>query len=323
MGDQLSRLLRSALNPTNRAVIHCHDPLSAWAAACIRSPETPLVQTVHGPWSREHDSVAQTKNNLLTRELRRVEQQAFQSSDLLLPVDQGQAAILKDEFEVPPERIVVIENAVDVETLQEIAASATAARPDFPLFIVARRLVPKNGVEFAIRALARMGRSDVQMCIAGDGPLRRSLQSLAGELGVAPQVQFLGNVPRREVIRLFGRATGAIVPSVPDHGVVEATSLAVLEAMACGVPVIGSDIGGIAEILEGGKTGYLVPAADVDGLARQITAVLNLKVSERQQLCAAAQQRVRSKFGCDQWLERILTVYRECTERKTGALEIR
>jgi glycosyltransferase involved in cell wall biosynthesis len=100
-----------------------------------------------------------------------------------------------------------------------------------------------------------------------------------------------------------------LVPSVPVNAIVEATSLAVLEAMASRVPVIGSNIGGIAEIM-GDGSGFLVPAGDVEALAAAMQSVAALPASERERLGEKARARVRAAYGSDAWLARIVEVYR-------------
>jgi glycosyltransferase involved in cell wall biosynthesis len=232
-----------------------------------------------------------------------VEREAFTAADLLVAVDQGQADYVVRDFGVDPRRVIVIPNAVDVD-----AFPAPAERRDSPFLLVPRRLVPKNGVEFALRAFARVRGGPLRLLIAGDGPLRPDLQRLAAELGVATRVVFLGNVNRAELLAMMGEAVAVLVPSVPVNGIVEATSLAVLEGMASRVPVIGSSIGGVAEIMAGGH-GVLVPAADATALAAAIERIVEMTAYERKVLVERARARVRDAYGVDAWMRRLTAVY--------------
>jgi glycosyltransferase involved in cell wall biosynthesis len=284
-------------------VIHTHDPLATSAAARARSRPVPIVQTVHGPWSRENATMHRRNLPRHQSMMESVEREAFTAADLLVAVDQGQADYVVRDFGVDPRRVIVIPNAVDVD-----AFPAPAERRDSPFLLVPRRLVPKNGVEFALRAFARVRGGPLRLLIAGDGPLRPDLQRLAAELGVATRVVFLGNVNRAELLAMMGEAVAVLVPSVPVNGIVEATSLAVLEGMASRVPVIGSSIGGVAEIMAGGH-GVLVPAADATALAAAIERIVEMTAYERKVLVERARARVRDAYGVDAWMRKLTAVY--------------
>jgi glycosyltransferase involved in cell wall biosynthesis len=180
-------------------------------------------------------------------------------------------------------------------------------------------LVPKNGVEYAIRGFANAGLADVGLVIAGDGTERGFLESLATDLGVDRRVHFLGTVDKDEMYSLLKTALAVIVPSVPSKGVVEATSFSVLEAMAVGVPVIGSAIGGIAEIMEDNSRGFLVPPGDVAAIGSAIRTVTGLDESSRTILIRNARNRVRAGFGVERWFDNIIAVYTEAIDSLTDA----
>ena len=292
-------------------VIHCHDPLSTCAALRSGIQGAAVIQTVHGPWSKENQGSGLGPGTAFNRAIQRLEEKAFAAAHLLLPVDRGQAAILQKEFGVEERRIRVIENAVDVERLGAVHAVYHSARMPIHYFLVPRRLVPKNGVEFAIRGFARIGHHDAGLVIAGAGFLRRSLEKLSRELGVSGRVKFLGEVPRERLLPLMKRSEAVVVPSVPADGVVEATSLSVLEAMAIGVPVIGSAIGGINEIIADDSMGFLTPPRDPEAISRAMEAVLALDETSRGAVVQNALSRVREKFGSEAWIERIVSLYQE------------
>jgi glycosyltransferase involved in cell wall biosynthesis len=138
-----------------------------------------------------------------------------------------------------------------------------------PRIIVPRRLFPKNGVEFFVRALPRIAReTDAEAVLVGDGPERSRLEALARDLGVADRITFLGKKPHREMPGLLSSGILAVVPSL-----MEATSVAALEAMACGLPVAGSAVGGLPEILDE-EVGGLFPPGDVGALAETVVGLL-------------------------------------------------
>jgi glycosyltransferase involved in cell wall biosynthesis len=112
------------------------------------------------------------------------------------------------------------------------------------------------------------------MAIMGDGPLRTSLASLCRQLGLEECVSFLGKLPRWTVIERLKGAAATLVPSVPWQGDEEATSIAALESMAVGTPVVASRSGGLAEIIEDGTTGVLVEPGNPRAIAAGVRGLL-------------------------------------------------
>ncbi len=298
-----------AERPAAATIFHAHDPLATCAVLRVLKAGDRVVQTVHGPLSREVVGAGYRAGGAVEGTLKSLERTAFGSAALLLPVDEGQAAILREEFSVSAGRIRVIRNAVDVEELRgsDGRPTETASR-DGP-FLVPRRLVKKNGVSVAIRALAEPEAVAFRIVVAGDGPERRCLKKVARRSGVSGRVRFAGPVSHPRLIAMMRTASGVIIPSVPFAGVVEATSLALLEAMACGAPVIGSNIGGIAEIMGAGDLGYLVPPGDPAAIAGAMRAIQTLDDASRRERLERAREHVRKRFGAAQWTAAILEAY--------------
>ncbi len=135
--------------------------------------------------------------------------------------------------------------------------------------VVPRRLFPKNGVEYFVRALPTIfARFDARAVVIGDGPERPRLEALARELGVADRIDFLGARPHGEMPDLLAGSDLAVFPSL-----MEATSVAALEAMACGVPVAASRVGGLPEIVDD-RVGGLFPPRDPERLAGTVIGLL-------------------------------------------------
>ena len=314
MGAQLRRLgalLRKEIDGFAPDLVHCHEPFSASAAGeVIGARALPLVETVHGPALYEAE-MGGTMRGWRHREfILGCERRAFAAARRIIAVDSGQAAILRNDYAVDPARIAVIFNCVNVAEVRRLAEAQSPLHPVEPYFLVPRRLVPKTGVQYAIAALTRMGDTAARLVIAGGGPLRKELESLAASLGVAERTRFLGSLSREEALPLFPRAAAVIVPSVPASGVVEATSLAVTEAMACGTLVIASRLGGLAELVENGVTGLLVPPADPDALAAAMTKAMR-DMPLRQRILEAARRKVETDYDAPAWLEKTIAVYRQ------------
>ena len=185
-----------------------------------------------------------------------------------IAVSRDVAGNLTRRFHVPDAKIVVIPNAVDEgETAHGLARPAI----DWPVAagrtaaLILARLEQEKGVDVAIDAVAQV--AGVDLVIAGTGSCRAALESKAARLGVSHRVHFLGH--RRDPASLLARANVFVLSS---H--VEGLPLSVLEAMAAGVPVVATNIGGTREAIEHGTTGLLVPPGDSNALAAAIVQVL-------------------------------------------------
>ena len=167
----------------------------------------------------------------------------------------------------PHPRAEALTNGVDTELF---APRAVMARPRArPRVIVPRRLFEKNGVEYFIRAVPLVrAQMEIDAVLVGDGPERERLERLADELGVSDSVTFMGRRANDEMPALLADADVAVLPSL-----MEATSVAALEAMSCGVPVAASRVGGLPEIVDE-SVGTLFEPADPASLATALVALL-------------------------------------------------
>ena len=168
--------------------------------------------------------------------------------------------------------------------------------------VVPRRLFPKNGVEFFVRALPEIAEgADVDVILIGDGPERGRLEALAARLGVADRLDFLGARPHAEMPGLLCSADLAVFPSL-----VEATSVAALECMACGLPVAASAVGGLPQIVDD-SVGGLFPPADPAALAAKVLELLaDGGLAARG---ATGRRRVVSMWSNERLVDRHLEVY--------------
>lgn len=182
----------------------------------------------------------------------------------------------------------------------------------FRIFTVSR-LVEFKGTEFGIRAVARLvkQRPGIRYAIAGDGPLRESLEALVTELGLEQHVEFLGQVSSEDLRRIFGDCDLFMLNSViASDGCSEGQGVVLLEAQASGAPVIGSRSGGIPENIVEGRTGFLVPERDPEAVAEKIAYLM-----DNEELWAsmskAAPQHVAENFDLEKLNDRLVELYGE------------
>jgi glycosyltransferase involved in cell wall biosynthesis len=204
------------------------------------------------------------------------------------------------------EHLLCIENGVDLERFRP--ASADPARAPSGELVVgcAARLVPGKGVADLLRGLALVPESErVVVQVAGEGPERPALEALAAALGLDQRARFLGYVPD---IPAFWRACD--MAAVPTRQLVESFSIAAVEAMACGIPVIATRRGALPDVVVDGVTGTLVEAGDVDAVGVAIGAYAS-DSALRQAHGAAARERCEERYG----IERTAAAYaRVCSE---------
>ena len=162
----------------------------------------------------------------------------------------------------------VVPNIVD-RVLFRPAEVADAA--DDERILVARNLEPIYDIATALRAFARLRRERprVRLIVAGSGPERAALEALAAELRIADGVEFTGRIGREEMAARLRGCRVALNPSRIDN-----MPNSVLEALACGVPVVSTRVGGVAHIVEDGRSALLVPAGDDAAMAAALQRVL-------------------------------------------------
>lgn len=164
------------------------------------------------------------------------------------------------------------------------------------------RLHPQKGVDTLVRAMADL--PDAQLVLAGDGPDRAQLERLAVQLGVRDRIRFLGFVGHDAVPKLFRSADVFVMPSRYEE-----LGTAIIEAMACGLPVVASRTGGIPDLVEDGHTGLLTPPGDPVALAEALGRVLS-DVDLAVALGCAARER-STAYRWPALANRVLQTYRE------------
>ena len=229
--------------------------------------------------------------------------------DRYLAVSGEIAAELVEDLGWPAEKVEVVYNAVDVERAavpappglrEQLGGSETR-----PLVLTPARLNAQKGHDALLEAVAEV--PGALFLLAGDGPERERLEGRATELGVAERVRFLGR--REDVPQLLGACDVFCLPSL-----YEGSSLAVLEAMAAGIPIVSSAIGGTEELIEDGRSGLLVPPGDAPALAAALRRLLD-DPRLREELAERARERVDSGLRREQNAERAASVYRQLLSR--------
>jgi glycosyltransferase involved in cell wall biosynthesis len=231
---------------------------------------------------------------------------------LLAPSDELVAAARAFGYAGPAQ---MIPNGVDIERFAPGPSGARAAwgfGADETVIMLARRLVKKNGVLGFARAVARMQARNFRVVVAGDGPDREQMVEILGEAGMLDRVKFLGAVPNSSMPEIYRACDVAVLPSLA-----EATSITGLEAMACGLPLVGTNVGGIPAIVADGVSGLLVPPADPEALAGALGRLID-SPGLRRTMGEAGRRSAEETFSWPIIARRTAEAYEACLSRRSG-----
>lgn len=220
------------------------------------------------------------------------------AADLVIADCQAMA----DRVTGAPARVVYLGTGIPEQPIRREESSG----PPPPTIIgAAARLVPVKGIEYLIRAFGLLHAEfpEAVLEIAGSGPMRSSLEELAQQLGLTNQVRFLGWL--NDLARALARWDIYVLSSIQDG-----FPIAVLEAMGAGLPVVASNVGGLGEMLEDGRTGWLVRPADPPALADRLRALL-ANPDQRRAMGVAGRARAQDRFSEKGMAEAVGRVYNE------------
>jgi glycosyltransferase involved in cell wall biosynthesis len=304
-------------------IIHVHTPVAGLVCRYARrGRHAPVrIYTAHG--FHFHDNGSHLKNAVFLN-LEKLAGRRW--TDYLVVINRSDETSAKQHHIIDPERLVYMPGigldtrdkynpgSVDQREIDAFKRSLNLA-PAAPVLLMLAEFVPGKRHRDALRAFARVERPTAHLVLAGSGPVMEAMKDLARSLGISTRVHFLGN--RRDVPILI-RAAAALLLCSEREGLPRS----VMEAMALGTPVIGTDIRGIRELLEGGA-GYIAKLGDIEELARIITWVLD-HPGEASTASRTARERV-SQYEVQRIISMHEELYARAMREKTscfGAMEV-
>jgi glycosyltransferase involved in cell wall biosynthesis len=210
---------------------------------------------------------------------------------------------------VPEERIRVIANAVSaagdgagMDQRTAIRARLAIGEADF-VFGYVGRLSEEKGLDHLLQAAGelRVEASTSRILLVGDGPRRQDLEEAARGRGILDRVHFAGF--QRDTSGWYRAMDAFVLPSLT-----EGTPMALLEAMAQGLPVVGTSVGGVPAVVTHGENGLLVPPADAAALGGALTQLAS-DVQLRRRLSAGALRTVRERYSVEAWTREVRNMY--------------
>ncbi len=216
------------------------------------------------------------------------------------------------DFALSDEQISYIPHPARCET--HVSGQASDRQPGAFLFV--GRLSPEKGLSVALHAIKRAlpDVPDLQFVVAGDGPESDQMRLLARKLEVSSCVQFLGFLKPEDLRQHYGRASAVVIPSVCMEG---GNSLVGYEAMQAGTPVIASDAGGLAGLVDDGETGLLFTMGDPTALADAIIQIARHPKRARE-MGLRGRAKLARNFSEELYMQRLESVYARALRKKHG-----
>ncbi len=284
------------------AVIHARN-WSAWPdvalARLVMLPRSPLIFSFHG---MDAAGVMPFRRRLASRVLASLTNHIF-------TVSQASRRTLVEQIGIPARRIKVIPNGVDTERFAPGPARSAGGRI---VIGTVGSLTPVKNQSLLIRSVAQLISSgqDIDLRLAGNGPMKDELISLARELGIEDHVFFAGHVD--DVPRFLHQLDIFALPSSSEQH-----PNALLEAMACGLPCAATRVGSVDEVLARGKYGIVLQSDDVSGMTDALIGLVQ-DINMRNCLGAAARGRVLERYTVEVMIRKYEDMYR--TVSRSGRL---
>jgi glycosyltransferase involved in cell wall biosynthesis len=285
-------------------VVNSHSSTDSWLAAlALRTARAapPLVRTRH--------ISAPVPRNAATRWLYRT------ATRRIVTTGERLRAQVVEETGVEAARVISIPTGIDLARFRpgdRASARAEVGLPlDVPIVGIVATLRSWKGHADLLEAIASLARPTLHLAIVGDGPQRDALGAQVDRLGIGERVIFAGN---RDDVAPWMRAFDLFcLPSYANEGVPQS----LMQAMACGLAVVTTPVGSIAEIVTDGINGVIVPPRDPAALARAIAALLD-DPARRAALAARALADAGERFGDERMVERMIDVFREAAAAGHG-----
>jgi glycosyltransferase involved in cell wall biosynthesis len=273
---RMGRLALAARRLRNSCdVVDAHFPLTA-APVLAMLRRKPFVMHFHGPWSAESRSGGENRRMVLSAKTA-MERAVYRRASRVVVLSRAFGRLAAERYGIDPSRVEVLHPGVDLDRFTPGDAETARVRIGIPrgafAVLAVRRLVPRVGLTDLLDAWALSGlyRAGAVLLIAGEGPLRGALEARADDLGVGSSVRFLGRISDDDLVHYYRAVDVSIVPSVELEGF----GLIVLESLACGTPVLATDVGGLPEALNGLQPDLVTPPGRPDLLAARLSAAVD------------------------------------------------
>lgn len=258
----------------------------------------PVVVTCHHTYWQQHKYI---KGQGWKKIFCLPEKKTYQICDKIICVSKDSKKILTDKYHINSNKITIIPNGVDLNKLYPIEK---IEKIDNSLLYVGR-IDSRKGIDFLIQAMAlvKMQNPNVILFIGGKGKLIPELKKIVEKKDLYKNVKFLGFIPDKDLNKWYNKVKCIVVPSI-----FEGFGLTVIEAMAAGTPVIGTDVDGIRTIIKNEENGYLVKYGDIELLGNVISSVL---ANDNDKIIQNGLMTIKSEYNWDVISNEIMEFYKK------------
>lgn len=249
-----------------------------------RLKDCPVVFNFQGPWAGEarvetagEARPPSVRHRLACHLKKLIEGYVYRRCRRLVVLCGDNKKLLTEEYGVPPEKVTVLAGGCDTGRFapgdRGEARRALGLPDQAKIIFTVRRLVRRMGIDLLIRSVGLLlqDHENLLLVVGGDGPLREELETLAGELGLSGRVVFTGFIAEKDLPLYYRAADVMALPSLAYEGF----GLVTAEAMACGIPVVGTPVGATVEILSRLNPNLVAREVSPESLARTIKQVLS------------------------------------------------
>lgn len=293
-------MLKNVINTERPDILHCHRHAAiVFGVLASLTDQIKTISHVHG-LNRTRSFKRRFTNWFI---LRRVDK-------IITVSDSVKHDVIETNWNMDPSKVVSVRNCIDPTMIDDINVSKMNARlrlgisEDEVVYGTVGRLVSTKGQTYLIEAFSQIHKKmpNARLVIVGEGPLFRKLAKLAEELEVSSRVIFAGY--REDVLELIRGFDVFVLPSLA-----EGLSIALLEAMASGLPVIASEVGGIPEVFGNSHCGRLVPPKDATALSVAMVEIGLLDNDHKKRLGKEGRRKIEEEFTADVMIRQIQEIY--------------
>lgn len=279
----------------------------------------PFIHTVHGVLADEYEQTklsgypslkARVAKSFMAH-LASLENQTAQEATMIVTISKYSLGKLQRYYGIEASKVRIVPNGVDLERFKPME-DAAATRRQFglgaePCVLFVGSLIPRKGLLFLVEAAKKVVKEQVntKFLIVGEGSLRGQLDALIKKAGLKGNFMFLGNLKEDALPAVYNCADVFVLPSIQ-----EGQGIVLLEAQACGVPVVAFAVGGVTEAVLDGETGLLVKSGYTSELANALLKLLSDNAL-RKKMGANGRRFVSSNFSWGLCASKMMNVYEE------------
>ena len=308
----LSKRMADVTRTVDFDVIHVHDWLAAFSGISFKHYlKKPMVLTVHST----EVGRAQGLHSPDSFSINGIEWWATYEANRVIVCSQSMKDEICNHFNIPEKKVDVIPNAIDA-TKYQTSVDRGSVRQRYgvgwgeKLILCVGRLVPQKGIEYFIRAIPQIARHypEAKYVIVGEGWSRDILEAEARASRHANKIKFTGFASDQEVIGLMTSADVLVVPSI-----YEPFGIVALEGMATGIPVVASQVDGLAEVIDHERTGLFVFPRSPESIAWGIERILS-DPDHARWLTENAKEKLHNAYSWEAVAMKTVDVYRKVVE---------